>query len=94
MVMRHWMGRNAGGGRYNACATNKPMPLGPKDDFNPMTWSSGSTFFAVLREAAEELLAKHDVAPRVVRYVASMQKWLCRLALERKNAAVSFLVGI
>ncbi|OJF92564.1 hypothetical protein [Pararhizobium antarcticum] len=33
-------------------------------------------FFAVLRDAAKELLAMHDVSPRVVRYVASMQKWL------------------
>ncbi|WP_066182645.1 hypothetical protein [Hoeflea olei] len=36
----------------------------------------GPAFVDVLREAAEKLLAMHDRAPRIVRYVASMQKWL------------------
>ena len=38
-------------------------------------------FLAVLRDAAEQLLAMHDLAPRVVRYVASMQKWLITQAI-------------
>lgn len=55
-----------------------------------MTSSGGAAFFAVLRDAAKELLAMHDVAPRVVRYVASMQKWLITQAIvalhfERKH---------
>lgn len=55
-----------------------------------MAWSGESTFFAVLRDAAEQLLAMHDIAPRVVRYVASMQKWLITQAIvalhfERKH---------
>jgi hypothetical protein len=37
--------------------------------------------FAVIRDAAVELLAMHDIAPRVVRYVASMQKWLITQAI-------------
>jgi hypothetical protein len=66
------------------------MPLGSQDEFSPMTWSGGAAFFAVLRDAAKELLAMHDVAPRVVRYVASMQKWLITQAIialhfERKH---------
>lgn len=55
-----------------------------------MKWNVDSTFFAVLRDAAEQLLAMHDTAPRVVRYVASMQKWLITQAIvalhfERKH---------
>lgn len=55
-----------------------------------MKWHGDSTFFAVLRDAAEQLLAMHDTAPRVVRYVASMQKWLITQAIvalhfERKH---------
>lgn len=55
-----------------------------------MIHSSEPTFFAVLRDAAQELLAMHDVSPRVVRYVASMQKWLITQAIvalhfERKH---------
>lgn len=66
------------------------MPLGSQDVLSPMTWSGGSAFFAVLRDAAKELLAMHDVAPRVVRYVASMQKWritqaIVALHFERKH---------
>ncbi|WFU11615.1 hypothetical protein QA646_24820 (plasmid) [Rhizobium sp. CB3090] len=34
------------------------------------------SFAAALREAALELLAIHQTAPRVVRYVADLQKWL------------------
>jgi hypothetical protein len=40
-----------------------------------------ATFIDVLRDAAQKLLAMHDVAPRVVRYVASMQKWLITQAI-------------
>ncbi|MCW5605744.1 MAG: hypothetical protein KIS86_18910 [Devosia sp.] len=40
-----------------------------------------ATSFAVIRDAAVELLAMHDIAPRVVRYVASMQKWLITQAI-------------
>jgi len=55
-----------------------------------MTWNGDPTFFVVLRDAAEQLLAMHDTAPRVVRYVASMQKWLITQAIvalhfERKH---------
>lgn len=55
-----------------------------------MRWNGDSAFFVVLRDAAEQLLAMHDVAPRVVRYVASMQKWLITQAImalhfERKH---------
>lgn len=55
-----------------------------------MKWRGDSIFFAVLRDAAEQLLAMHDTAPRVVRYVASMQKWLITQAIvalhfERKH---------
>lgn len=55
-----------------------------------MKWNDDSTFFAVLRDAAEQLLAMHDAGPRVVRYVASMQKWLITQAIvalhfERKH---------
>lgn len=55
-----------------------------------MIHGSESTFFAVLRDTAEKLLAMHDVAPRMVRYVASMQKWLITQAIvalhfERKH---------
>lgn len=46
-----------------------------------MLLSSKPTFFAVLRDVAEELLAIHDVSPRIVRYVASMQKWLITQAI-------------
>ena len=46
-----------------------------------MTWSGDPAFFTLLREAAEKLLSMHDVAPRVVRYVASMQKWLITQAI-------------
>src|SRR5262245_8099341 len=35
-----------------------------------------SSFAAALRDAALELLAIHRTAPRVVRYVADLQKWL------------------
>ncbi|MDZ7603087.1 MAG: hypothetical protein U1A06_17120 [Hoeflea sp.] len=38
-------------------------------------------FLAVLRDAAQHLLAMHDSAPRVVRYLASMQKWLITQAI-------------
>ena len=65
-------------------------PSGSKNGFNPMTWNGDPKFFAVLRDAAEQLLAMHDAAPRVVRYVASMQKWLITQAIvalhfERKH---------
>jgi hypothetical protein len=40
-----------------------------------------TAFITVLREAAQELLAMHDIAPRVVRYAASMQKWLITQAI-------------
>ncbi|WP_342242805.1 hypothetical protein [Ensifer sp. OTU672] len=84
------MDRNAAGDPITHGATDTTMPLGQKDDLNPMTWSGESTFFAVLRDAAEQLLAMHDIAPRVVRYVASMQKWLITQAIvalhfERKH---------
>jgi hypothetical protein len=39
------------------------------------------TYLSILRDAAHKLLAMHDVAPRVVRYVASMQKWLITQAI-------------
>lgn len=65
-------------------------PSGSKNGFNAMTWNGDPKFFAVLRDAAEQLLAMHDAAPRVVRYVASMQKWLITQAIvalhfERKH---------
>jgi DNA-binding IscR family transcriptional regulator len=55
-----------------------------------MKWNGDSTYFAALRDAAEQLLAMHDTAPRVVRYVASRQKWLITQAIvalhfERKH---------
>lgn len=83
------MGSDAGDA-ITCGATDTTMPLGSQDDFSPMTSSGGAAFFAVLRDAAKELLAMHDVAPRVVRYVASMQKWLITQAIvalhfERKH---------
>lgn len=69
------------GDAEHVVVTLQTEPSAPKDHFNPMTHSSESTFFAVLREAAEELIAMHDVAPRVVCYVASMQKWLITQAI-------------
>lgn len=55
-----------------------------------MMWGEGAAFLAVVRDAAAQLLAMHDVAPRVVRYLASMQKWMITQAIvalhfERKH---------
>lgn len=51
------------------------------DEANPMILGERAASFATIRDAAVELLAMHDVAPRVVRYVASMQKWLISQAI-------------
>ncbi|MGF6159433.1 hypothetical protein M2267_004705 [Ensifer sp. KUDG1] len=80
MVMQQWMGSNAGDA-ISRGATDTIMPLGSQDAFSPIAPLEGSAFLAVLRDAAKELLAMHDVAPRVVRYVASMQKWLITQAI-------------
>lgn len=89
MVMQNCTGSNAGNAMIFG-ATDTTMPLGSQDVLSPVTWDGGKAFFAVLRDAANELLAMHDVAPRVVRYVASMQKWLITQAIvalhfERKH---------
>lgn len=66
------------------------QPPGRIDHFDSMMENHDPRFLAVLRDAAEQLLAMHDTAPRVVRYVASMQKWLITQAIialhfERKH---------
>ncbi|WP_137129066.1 hypothetical protein [Rhizobium sp. FY34] len=43
--------------------------------------SNEPIFLRILRQAALKLLAMHDEAPRTVRYVASMQKWLITQAI-------------
>lgn len=59
--------------------TVRPMAL--KDEPSPVIFDERATSFAGIRDAAVELLAMHDIAPRVVRYVASMQKWLITQAI-------------
>ncbi|MBD9375398.1 hypothetical protein IB238_22525 [Rhizobium sp. ARZ01] len=56
-------------------------PLARKDESNTLILGEGAASIAVIRDAAVELLAMHDIAPRVVRYVASMQKWLITQAI-------------
>jgi len=56
-------------------------PSASGEDLDRMLFCDGPAFLAVLRDAAGKLLAMHDKAPRVVRYVASMQKWLITQAI-------------
>ena len=61
--------------------TEPPWPSEPKGASALSAQEDAPLFLAVLRDAAQQLLAMHDVAPRAVRYVASMQKWLITQAI-------------
>jgi hypothetical protein len=62
----------------NAIRSDLPLPSTPLTIVDVV----GNPRFAwALRDAALELIALHDKAPRIVRYVANLQKWLLTQAI-------------